>query len=268
MRELFETVGLEAAWQVTDLNTGHSIGEQTHEALPLVSLVKVVWSLAMLRRAEHGDLDATRLVTLAPDGRAHGTTGISAMSDPVTISLRDAAYLALTISDNAAGDALLDAVGAQGAADELHALGLGGIVAGEPMRDLYDRIEGGIGDPFAPASTNTATPTDLSRLLAMIWRDEAASPASCARLRDLMQRQAWAHRLGPAFPARDITVAAKSATAAGLRHEMGVITYPGARHYVAVVMTNQLTAEPDHRADQAIGQAARNGILHLRRGRS
>lgn len=263
----FEAVGLEAAWQVSDLSSQATVGEHVDEPLPMVSLVKVVWLLVLLRLVDRGDLDPSAPVTLTPDGRARGTTGVSAMSDPVTMSLRDAAYLALTISDNAAGDALYDAVGVGRIADELATLELSDITALEPMRDLYDRLEDDcVADPFAAPTTNTATPRALGRLLTLVWSNAAASERSCEQIRNLMARQVWGHRLAPAFPARDITVAAKSATAGGLRHEMGVITYPGAHSYVAVMMTNQVTAEPDHRADETIGRAARSAIVQLRRG--
>lgn len=267
MDDLFATVGVEAAWQVTDLTSGATLGQHADEPLPMVSLSKVVQALVVFRLADGRELDPSQPVTLLPDGRAHGTTGISAMADPVTLSLRDAAYLALTISDNAAGDALFDATGPATIADHLHGLDLDEIHVLEPMRDLYDRVDGNDPDPFAAPSTNTATPRSLVRLLELIWTDRAASAESCAMLRDLMARQVWQQRLASAFPAPDITVAGKTATAAGLRHEIGVITYPGPRPYAAAILTNSLLAQPDHRADATIGEAARRGIHQLRRPR-
>lgn len=270
MNEMWATLGAEAAWQVIDLATGDAIGEHEAVQLPIVSVAKVPITLAVYRLADRGLIDLTQPVTLHPDGRSAGTTGISAMHDPVTISLRDAAYLALTISDNAAGDALWDALPSGAAQEEIAALGLEEITLREPMRDLYDRVHEwethGGADPFDGA--NTATPRALTNLLELVWTGTAASPASCAIIRDLMTRQVWNQRLAKAFPAINISVAGKTGTVLGLRHEIGVVTYPGTRHYLVAVLTNSISLEPDHRVDAAIGEAARRAILALRRRRS
>lgn len=267
MDELFGRVGVEAAWQVTDLATGATLGSHVDGALPIVSISKVAATVVAFRLADRGQLDLRRSVTLLPDGRSAGTTGISAMSDPVTLSLRDAAYLALTISDNAAGDALFDAVGADTMAEELESLGLEKIRVREPMRDLYDRLASHGPAAFDADATNTATPRALLRMLELVWTDRAAAPSSCATIRDLMRRQVWNQRLAGAFPATDIDVAGKTATAAGMRHEIGVVTYPGDRHYLIAILTHRLTDVEDHRTDATIGETARRAIHHLRRQR-
>lgn len=267
MDELWASVGVEAAWQVLDLDSGHTVGAHEDAQLPIVSVAKVPIAVVAYRLAERGAIDLTQPVTLHPDGRSAGTTGISAMRDPVTISLRDAAYLALTISDNAAGDALWDALPPGSAREELDALGLHEIVLREPMRDLYDRVhhwqQAGGTDPFKEA--NSASPRALIQLLELLWTDRAASTEACATIRDLMSRQVWNQRLAKAFPAVNIHVAGKTGTVLGLRHEIGVVTYPEPRHYLVAVLTNSLTLEPDHRADSAIGEATRRAILSLRR---
>lgn len=267
MDDLFGRVGVEGAWQVTDLATGATLGAHVDDALPIVSISKVAATLVAFRLADHGDLDLRSSITLSPDGRSAGTTGISAMCDPVTISLRDAAYLALTISDNAAGDALFDAVGSVTMAEELESLGMGAIHVREPMRDLYDRLTLDVATAFDADTTNTATPRALTRMLELVWSDLAASPASCATIRNLMHRQVWNQRLAGAFPATDITVAGKTATAGAMRHEIGVVTYPGPRHYLVAILTHRLTDADDHRIDAAIGEVARRAIHQLRRHR-
>jgi beta-lactamase class A len=277
MEALFDSVSLEGVWHVREVGTGRALGSRQDTPVALASVSKVPLTLAVQRMADRGLIDLRQSVELRPDGRSAGATGISAMQDSVTLSLRDAAYLALTISDNAAADALWDATSRDAVAAELNALGLDAIQLHQPMRDLYDAkiAEGGVtGNDEARhtdwrcldlAHANHATPESLTRMLELIWTDQAASAASCAYLRDLMSRQVWHERLARAFPALDIDVAGKTATFLTLRHEIGVISYPDGPRYAVAVLTHSLTALHDHRADRVIGEVARRAIAGLRR---
>lgn len=277
MEELFDSVSLEGAWHVREVGTGRALGSDEDAPVALASVGKVPLTLALHRQADRGLVDLRRSVELRPDGRSAGTTGISAMQDSVTVSLRDAAYLALTISDNAAADALWDATTPDAIAAELAALGLDAIRLRQPMRDLYDaRVAEGSANSHDEARhtdwrcldlahANHATPRALTQMLELIWTDQAASPASCGYLRDLMSRQVWHERLARAFPALDINVAGKTGTFLTLRHEIGVVSYPDGRRYAVAVLTHSLTALHDHRADRVIGEVARRAIAGLRR---
>lgn len=241
-----------------------SITHAPEVELPLASVIKVPIAVTMARLADRGEIDPGAPMRLVPDRRSDGTTGISAMSDPVTVSLRDAAYLALTISDNAAADALCDALGGPAVVSaEMAALGVP-ITMTEPLRVMYDRLRT---DPERSAEgASTGSAAACVRLLSLLWRDEAASPAWCARVRDLMARQVWQHRIGSGFPAPDVVVAGKTGTMARWRHEIGVVSYPDGHAYALAILTEHAdpVAHPGH--DRAIGEIARTGVLAIRRG--
>ncbi|MFW6600333.1 serine hydrolase [Propionibacteriaceae bacterium Y2011] len=262
--ELLRRVGAVGSVRVTALDSGDSIDHQPHLELPLASVIKVPIVVAMARRADRGEVDPASMMELVPDRRSVGTTGISAMRDPVTLSLRDAAYLALTISDNAAADGLCEAIGGPaGVTEELAALDVP-ITMTEPLCEMYDRATATPELSADGASTGSAAA--CVRLLELVWRDEAASPAWCSHIRDLMARQVWQHRLGSGFPAPDVVVAGKTGTMARWRHEIGVVSFPGDQLYAVAVLTRQddPIAHPDH--DRTIGEIARAGVLALRRG--
>jgi beta-lactamase class A len=102
----------------------------------------------------------------------------------------------------------------------------------------------------------------MTRLLSLIWRDEAGPSPACAQVRDLMSRQASWQRLAAAFD-EDVSVAAKSGSVLGVRNEVGVLTYPDGRRYAAAVFT---AGVPGRRPDveAAIGRAARRAVERLR----
>lgn len=70
------------------------------------SIIKVPIGLEFFAQVERGALDPRTPVTLGPDARTPGPTGISLNVDPVTMSLRDLGSAILTISDNAATEAV------------------------------------------------------------------------------------------------------------------------------------------------------------------
>ena len=80
---------------------------------------------------------------------------------------------------------------------------------------------------FDPARTTSSTPREMTRLLGLIWRDEAGPAAACALVRGLMARQLFWTRLASGFPA-DVRVAGKTGTLPGLQMEAGVAEYPTA----------------------------------------
>ncbi|GAA4307738.1 hypothetical protein GCM10023178_73840 [Actinomadura luteofluorescens] len=110
------------------------------------------------------------------------------------------------------------------------------------------------------------TPRDMTRLLSMIWRDEAAPPAESAAMRRLFGLQVWPHRLSSGFPYDDVVVSGKTGTLPTLRNEVGAVEYPdGARYAVAVFTRSMVPVAVLPEADAVIGAAARIAVESLRR---
>ena len=111
-------------------------------------------------------------------------------------------------------------------------------------------------------TANRTTPRDMCQLLRFIWTDRAASAEGCRHIRSLMARQLTRNRLAAAFPT-PARVSAKSGGLLGVyRHEVGVISYPSGRWYIATVFTR--AASTPHKGEAAInaaiGQAAAHAI--------
>lgn len=100
----------------------------------------------------------------------------------------------------------------------------------------------------------------MTRLLRLIWTDQAAPAAACSRVRSVMSRQLTKHRIASGFRS-PVGVAAKSGGLAGVvRNEIGVATYPNGQRYAIAVFTR---AQPGA-DDAAIGAAAAAGVAALR----
>jgi beta-lactamase class A len=268
-----------------DIDTGREVGLAPDQPVAISSIVKLPLLVALHRLGDAGELDPAAQRTVAVAGRTTGFTGVSVFSDPATLSLRDLALLMVTVSDNAAADAVFDAVGVERVTAAMAALGLPGIAVRHTLRGMLAALREDAGgavprevlaeEPgaaarwrvFDPARSNSASPRDLTALLAAIWRDEAASPEACAEMRRVLGLQVWPHRLASGFPSDDVRVSGKTATLPTMRHEIGVVEYPDGGRYAVAVLTQTASPAPTQpRADAAIGAVGRAAVELLRGG--
>ncbi|WP_219471062.1 serine hydrolase [Nonomuraea rhizosphaerae] len=277
---MFRAAGVTGWLHAADVRTGREVGLGSDEPLPTASMFKVPLLVGLCRQADAGLLDLASHVTVRPADRVPGPTGLSAMLDDVTISLRDLAYLMITVSDNTAADTLLARVGSDAVNGMLAGFGLSATNVWQSARNMYASMaeDTGHGWPYLdpddiarlgvldPERTNRSTPREMAALFGMIWRDEAASPESCAWMRGVFNLQVWPHRLASGFPYDDVEVSGKTGTFPTLRNEAGVVEYPDGGQYAVAVFTRSFsTAVNQPRADAAIGTAARMAVDHLRR---
>ncbi|MEV0382205.1 serine hydrolase [Nonomuraea sp. NPDC050643] len=277
---LFRMAGVTGRLHAVDIDTGHEVGLAADEPLVTASMFKVPLLVALCRQADAGLVDLSARVTVTAADRVTGPTGLSAMLDDVTISLRDLAYSMIAVSDNTSADKLLAGVGYDAINTMLDSFGLRETRVVQSAREMLHsmRVDTGHGWPFVdpddiarlsaldPARANRSTSREMTTLFGLIWRDEAASGESCAWMRAVLNGQVWPHRLASGFPYDDVAVSGKTGTLPTLRCESGVVEYPdGARYAVSVSTRSFSTALNQPRADAVIGTAARMAVDHLRR---
>lgn len=266
---------------------GPDLGLDADEPVVIASVFKVLLVLEFARQVAAGQLDPRERVLVRAEHRLGGW-GTAGCADDVELSLRDLAFFALSVSDNTAADLLLERVGPDTLRLLAGELGLPRTrIVGGPRQSLETMLaEVGARDEaeFAavyptldaaqvsrlsvldPARTNASTPREITRLLSLLWRDEAGPAEACSFVRELMARQVFRHRLVSGFP-DDVLVAAKTGTLPGLHIEAGVVTYPdGGRYAVAVFARTPDLTTGRTATDAAIGRAARLAVEALRTG--
>jgi beta-lactamase class A len=283
--EIFERVGVDARVHVVDVDTGREVGIHPDEQVVIASVFKILLVLEFARQAVAGQLDPTARVLVRTEDRLGGR-GTAGCADDVELSLRDLAFFAMSVSDNTAADLLLRRIGPDVVPLLAAELGLTRTrVSGGPRemlesmfadvgaRDAAEFAQAFAGLPeerirslrvFDPARTTSSTAREITRLLTLIWRDEAGPPAACAMVRELMARQMFWTRLPSGFPP-DVRVAGKTGTLPGLHIEAGVAEYPdGGRYAIAVFARTQRLAARRIDVDLAMGAAAREAVEALR----
>ena len=265
--------------------TGTVVEHEGDDPVVAASVWKIVALVAAARAFDAGSLTATDSVRLVPAQCSPGPTGIATYADPVSMSWRDIARSMITVSDNAAADALLGALGLEALSRVIDDLGLEQtrIVGG--TKTLGDQIvrdtgrlsaEEALGLPasnytvidsagFDPAYTSCTTPRDSNTVLRSIWLGTAASPTQCRYMKEVLAQQIWPHRIRSGIPYPDVQVAGKTGTVGPIRNEVAVVTFPGEKPVAVSVFTR--AARMDlylPLVDQAIGHAARIAVTAVR----
>ncbi len=286
VREIFRKAGVRGWVHARCFGCAGEHGLEADEPVVLASVVKVPLVLEFARQVAAGQLDPADRVRVRAADRLGGV-GTAGCFDDVELSLRDAAFFALTLSDNTAADLLFDRVGLDNVRSLVRELGLTGTrIVGAP-RDIVQSMADDLGarDPaeFAarfstlgaaavlhsraldPRRTTASTPREMTRLLTLIGQDLAGPAQACGWVRDVMREQVNWYRLAAAFPP-EAQIWAKTGTLPGVRNEIGVIEYPdGSRYAVAVFTRTESLAQRLPEVDRAIGAAAVaaiDGIVH------
>lgn len=292
--EVWDQAGLGGAFLARHLGSGAETGLDVDRQLPLASLVKLPLALAVLDAAARGALGPrgeAEPVAVDPATATRGRTGTGAFRHPATVALGDLVDSALTVSDNAAADLLLDRVPPATVTATMAGWGVadpagGGIVVRHRLRDLHDAAaaaapdeegalalavrastEGG-GHAIAMldvAAANVGSARAVADLLAAVWSDGVATPAVCERVRDAMGRQLTSRRIVPELLTDAVRVASKTGTFLHLRHDAGVVEHGDQQVVVVALTESRVPVAVDPGADAAIGWAARRAFEALRR---
>ena len=149
------------------------------------------------------------------------------------VPIRDLIEHMITRSSNLATNTLIPIAGAANAGATAHALGA------KRMRVLRGVEDG---KAYARGMNNTTTANDLAALLLAIERGTAASPASCAQMRDVLLREIYSGDIPAGLPA-GTPVAQKTGSITGVLHDAAIVYPPGRTPYVLVVLTANIPDE-------------------------
>ncbi|OIK04789.1 serine hydrolase [Streptomyces monashensis] len=280
-------LGVRGSFLARNLDTGEQLGFGVQELTPLASVAKVPLALVVLDRIAAGDLDPGHPVTLDPARTSVGPTGLAAFRHAATVAVGDLLLSMLSVSDNAAADALLDLVPVAEVDARLRAWGCGELRMRHRMNHMYECAAGAAGNDFSlalelairddgtdrqtietldPACANSGSAAALVELLRRVWCDEISAPAATDELRRLMGLQVFTQRLASELRADTLRWSGKTGTFLHLRHEIGVVeAASGDRVAIAALSRTGRRAGVAADVDWAIGVAGRSAFEALRR---
>jgi beta-lactamase class A len=220
---------------VLDLQSGLTAGVRIHEPLPMASTCKVPILVAAYRAVDTGHLDLEARIELNDTRWCFGSGLFNSFRRGLQPTLYDCLLMMIVVSDNLATDTILEYVAPQDVTAAMRDLGLQDIrvdrTIGQLIGDWFTALDprcAGLTYPqweefkarfpeidakcsdldlcrqavnTACRDRDTATPSAMCQLLALIARDGCAAPASCAEIRKIMDTQQLHTRLPRWLPA-------------------------------------------------------------------
>jgi beta-lactamase class A len=201
------------------------------------STIKIAVMIEIFRQVEAGAIARDQIVPLRDSDRVMGSGVLLGLHTGLNLTVDDLLYLMISISDNSATNMLVDLVGLDAINRTLAELG---IIQSQMRRRMLGRTPGE-GEP-----ENWIIPRDFAVMVAAIVNDTAASPASCAAMRDLLATQQNLDRIARHLP-EGTRWGSKTGSLPGVVNDAGFVTTDRGTIVIAVYTEG---------LDEAAGEAA------------
>jgi beta-lactamase class A len=277
--------GAEMGVSLIHLESGEEIHINADDSFPMASVLKIPVLCAAFREMATGAFTLDDRFPLTYPLKNIGSGILTYLDEGLNPTVRDLLTLMIIISDNTATDMMMRRIGVQKIDEYMKELGVGNIHMAFDIRGIFDDVYGReMADPktfigditkqrTAPpasreghayrggATNNAATPRDMTRLCAMIYRGEVISRAACDEMLYILLQQTLNQRLPRLLP-YGVPFAHKTGTLAGIRNDAGIL-YASETDHVAITVFSRWDAEAvsgDKRAEWARTEAIDGAI--------
>jgi beta-lactamase class A len=213
------------------------------------STVKIAIMVELFRRIDAGRDSLEQIHVLRDEDRATGGGVVKELHSGLAFTVRDLCYLMMAISDNTTTNILIERVGMAEVNAAMRSLGmadscLGRIMRGRPVREGEQE--------------NWAVPDEYAGLVMALFEDRAASPASCAAMVEMLEKQTNDRRIARHLPKGEARPrwGTKTGSLTGVVNDVGFIMTEEGPLVLAVFCE---TDDPN-RGEAAIGAVARAAL--------
>ena len=168
---------------VHNLDTGERLERRADETFSTASLIKVPVLVTVYGLAEQGMLSLDDPLTVLKIDKVPGSGMLQFMHDNSTITVHDAAWLMTTISDNTATNLLLDRIIIRRVWDAMEKLGL---MHTKVHSKSFLRNSSVAMDSSVKYGLGVTTPTEMTRLFALLSDGKAVSPKADSAMLDIL----------------------------------------------------------------------------------
>ena len=171
-------------YAVHNVDTGERLERRGDETFPTASLIKVAILVTVYDLAGKGELSLDDPLTVLKIDKVPGSGTLQFMHDGMTVTVRDAAWLMSTISDNTATNLLLDRIIIRRVWEKMEALGLQHT---KVHSKSFLRISSVAMDSSVKYGLGVTTPNEMARLFELLARGQAVSPAADSTMLDVLE---------------------------------------------------------------------------------
>jgi beta-lactamase class A len=170
-------------YTVHNLDTGERLERRGDETFSTASLIKVPVLVTVYDLAEQKRMSLDDPLTVLKIDKVPGSGQLQFLHDNASISVRDAAWLMTTLSDNTATNLLLDRIIIRRVWDKMEKLGL-------PHTKVHSkaflRTSSVAMDSSVKYGFGVTTPNEMARLFALLADGKAVSPAADSAMLDML----------------------------------------------------------------------------------
>ena len=262
------------------LGTGESGNLNGDRLFPTASVFKVPVLVGFYRQAERGALSPEQQVVLTERDKVPGSGILKELSEGLSVSLRDLLSLMMIVSDNTATDLIVGRVGFENVNATLDELGLHRTrvvrycreilfdlvgVNDLPLEEMTMGIFGELSEAreyggswsLGVEENDVTTPNEMSGLLELIVKGEAAGRESCDEILSVMVKcQTGQYRVPKYLPTKEVVLQRKTGSLPGIRNDVAVVTVKSSGdQYVISCFT--MGAEDVYEAEEAVAQVSK-----------
>ena len=179
-------------YTVWNLDTGERLERRGDETFPTASLIKVPVLVTVFDLVEKKMLSLDDPLTVLKIDQVPGSGTLQFMHSGITISVRDAAWLMSTISDNTATNLLLDRIVIRRVWDKMESLGL---MHTKVHSKSFSRASSVAMDSSVKYGLGVTTPNEMAKLFALLADGKAVSPAADSTMLDILAHNEDASKL-------------------------------------------------------------------------
>ncbi|MFQ6037494.1 MAG: serine hydrolase [Candidatus Aminicenantales bacterium] len=288
IRMVIEPIEGDVGVSVKHIESGEELHINGETYFPMASVFKVPIFVEVMAQVKEGKLHLEDEISLGRSDQHLGSGMLSSLDAPgITLSVRNLINLMMMISDNSATDILLKKVGPENVTKRLRSFGLENITVNrtcqhlimdfigmdyEKYKDLpLDEVtatfrEDREQDPesferaskaFSRVIKDQSTPSDMNRLLELIFTKEILDEESCDHiLKVMMKCQTGERRLKGDLPSW-VKVAHKTGTIGGTVNDAGIIFLPHGLGHVAITVFTKDTEAKTREIEDIIAQISR-----------
>jgi beta-lactamase class A len=170
-------------YAVVNLETGERISRRGDEPFPTASLIKVPIAVALMEQVSLGQISLDDRITVLRIEKVPGAGLLQYLHDGAEITIRDAAWLMLTISDNTATNLLLSRLEMRRVWEAMEKRGL-------PRTKIHSkvflRLASVAPDSSVKYGLGVSTPHEMARLFVLLADSKAVSAAADSVLLDML----------------------------------------------------------------------------------
>lgn len=188
-------------YTVHNLDTGERLERRGDETFPTASLIKVPILVTVYDLVDRKMLSLDDPLTVLKIDKVPGSGLLQFLHDDAVITVHDAAWLMITISDNTATNLLLDRIIIRRVWDKMETLGL-------PHTKVHSksflRSSSVAMDSSAKYGLGVTTPNEMARLFELLAEGKAVNPAADSAMLDILAHNENFEKMERFVPGLDV----------------------------------------------------------------